>query len=449
MYLLIVVLLGAVHALLFDNGGYGYVVAAGSQSTWIRELFKMSVHECSPGNLVIFDKPNREQRRLEPPRPTAYYPETLHQGEVMKMKVWKLHHMATPCNLWWELPSLLKWFACDNYKKNQFFRNNLTTWSNRLAPILAPRLCLRRSVDRCSNLSTTSFDRCLPESAASTFGLLFVLADRVVSSQWEGKDAAESALATFVAMHLTADNPTKIFVNANRTMRSAVCGKCVRDDFAIVIDITGGVCDLRPLLEVVSGEPEEPLIQSLMMDRARPGGFKTQWSVSGVLVRLVSGRDDYAWLTRQFIGGVALAIDVAFEKADHATNPAATTHQLDGGRWDQTLIDHLAMGQGMEPSARGAVNVDSHMNAYFTLVAGRTAKGKKRRFSVSTAKDFICNRYQYVGKRWMAKCSNFCLSMDATRLGGRDTMAMALMGLCEEGDMTMWVNPQARFMAMN
>jgi len=178
-----------------------------------------------------------------------------------------------------------------------------------------------------------------------------------------------------------------------------------------------------------------PTIVRLLMICWASGAY---WRVMQVLTRL------------RFLGGLQ------FEQHDWSRNPLYVDHCAASGSEAQGsgVVEQVCQGEGVSGALRSSgpfAFAGSFCGAKrprrFRGEGKQTVKGKHKGKGINVArcpgKHLL--RRQMASNHWLSRCRGVCISADATRLGGKDRLMVAICGPDAACGLTeaLWAPPQA------
>lgn len=147
------------------------------------------------------------------------------------------------------------------------------------------------------------------------------------------------------------------------------------------------------------------------------------------------------WLFKQVVAEVFYAIEVCVDFIEFSTNPIDGASLLGGTMWDPRLTDHLVLGFGTSAITGSATFSTQHTRSFFSLCRGRVW-GRKQ-FSTARAQGSVLSRYLHTGMAHFESATDLCLSLDGSRVGGREFLLVFLVGRASDGRWAaMWGPPQ-------
>ena len=122
--------------------------------------------------------------------------------------------------------------------------------------------------------------------------------------------------------------------------------------------------------------------------------------------------------------------------AERAWGPAA----------DPDLTLHLVQGLGAASSSAGpATMVERHVATFHALRKPHRRWGKKGapRVNVRAGTTSLLLRYRTAAKRFLEQCPTLSVALDASRVGGKDVLLVAILGTAETGEQRVcWAPPR-------
>lgn len=383
---------------------------------------------------------------LEDVEPVSKYREVISPDlqNLLKLKLWELDGYVIAMSYWFEAGTLGAFLGAGAYADGpkKMVTNLWPKWEQRLSEFAPVRLLMRRAVDRQMKAADNiDAERVLPESSFSTAGCLWILADRAKTAQRSNRSECIRNLQHFLTRLTTNQVLKRMEVNLCESV-PALGATPVVDDTLVILNVVDGVVDLEPLLlQLEEGDAVSPGLHSILLAMQRGRVLNTRVSLAELLTH--AWKLNQMWLFIPVMQQVAEAIEAFIHNDPNTiTNPLDSCTQLPG-RWDVSVLDSLFMGEAQTGAPRAHLK-EAHMRAYLTLVAGRTKTGRRRHFSIDSLRNFSLWRYAYVGKQFLQTCRRFSIALDGTRLGARDILLMALMGIDDDGHAeVMWLPPQA------
>ena len=152
------------------------------------------------------------------------------------------------------------------------------------------------------------------------------------------------------------------------------------------------------------------------------------------------------WLFKQLLIEIAFAIEAIVPWSEWSLSNPVDGHSLLGGsRWDQQLLDHLAMGEGCgksSSSANRAAFPAQHMRSFLSLCKGRL-KSKKKAIQPTVVQGSILSRYLHLGTSLFLTARDVSIAGDASRIGGKDMQLFLITAKMPNGEwISMWAPPQ-------
>lgn len=164
---------------------------------------------------------------------------------------------------------------------------------------------------------------------------------------------------------------------------------------------------------------------------------------------LVALKEDphLSWLAAPLLQQVARALDVLSPPESFNRNPMEGAERTWGKEADLDLTLHLVQGLGQAGSSNegGATFVEQHVAAFQKLRKTPRKWGKRGppRPSVFRGTHSLLLRYRDAAKRFLEKCPRLCVALDASRVGGKDVLLVAILGTAEDGSQkAAWAPPQ-------
>ena len=157
------------------------------------------------------------------------------------------------------------------------------------------------------------------------------------------------------------------------------------------------------------------------------------------LLLTTSHRRHLFWLARGLVHQVARAIECHRSHLDWSPNPLEGD-RIWGGRADIALTTHLSMGLGGEDAGSDPTPfVEANVKHYLRLRKRHRKWGKKLKPAKPSAQrgvSMILSRYLATSQQFFSveNCSNIVISCDASRVGGREVLLVALLGTSHSGD---------------
>ena len=161
------------------------------------------------------------------------------------------------------------------------------------------------------------------------------------------------------------------------------------------------------------------------------------------------------WGVRQVLTQLQFLSDLQFEQHDWSRNPLDVDHAAasGSGAQDPKVVEQVCQGEGVSGALRSSNPFAFAKNFCKTKRPRRargkgkqTVKGKQKVKGINVARTHAKHllRMQMASKHWLSRCRGVCIAADATRLGGKDRLMVAITGTDAASGLTkaLWAPPQ-------
>ena len=149
------------------------------------------------------------------------------------------------------------------------------------------------------------------------------------------------------------------------------------------------------------------------------------------------------WLLPGLLVSVSILLERALPGTETTTNPVAFQTGV-SSRQDPDLEEHLAFGRGAEGQPGRATFPEQHSRAYL-LFRKQRAGAKALGLHLMQTRKLVLLRYLDCSQRYLARCKDYVVLTDATRLGGKEVQLFVVGGFDSSGALHLcWAPPQAK-----
>lgn len=437
--------------LRFTTRGDGVLTGPNVPKALCSDILQQEVLEEHGGKVVLLRKPDGQLAPLPVPVPAPRWL-AVHAGgqggTTQSLKQWCLKWMTRGLQMWWSAGDLAHLYhpGLKGDMVPRYVLNSWARWAGYVQDVMPVHIGLRKGIDRRGH--EFHWTRFLPEPTLCTTALLTVLLGQATQCKVPERTSVQYVLSALLKERL-AGQAVDLLVPLDKEYATAYCFPGVQPPPALCarLPLDGHLLQAKPLVAQAPGITRLRL--TWLVGRLADAGEVTAGKVD-LGAFLVALRQDVtiSWMLKGFVHQVGRLLEAVSPPECFSVNPLEGVERTWGGAADIDMTFHLVQGLGADSSAgEAATFVEQHVESFHRLRKHkkRDAKNPKAaKMNLRRTTSAFLMRYQMAAKAFLSQCPVISVALDASRVGGKDVLLVAILGTSEAGETKVaWAPPQA------